>query len=394
MKGLGPRIILDSLREARQAYSDEYLSNIFSFYQMICRFCKILALGLFMVAMGTPSANAFLGFSSRSSDKKVLNAEELSSQETKASAALVKARDYEQAGKIRQARDVYKDITKNYARTDAAAEAKYGYARMLETGGDGRKAFDQYQELVTNYRNSPNFNEAISRQYAIADALRNSKKKGFLGIGSAIQPSKLIEMFEKISTTAPFTEWAPKSLLNVGYVQTGLGETDAAIAAFQKVVEKYPGTDYAKEGQYQVFKLRGVTAEKSNSPLKDRAQAEAGLDFLNQNPSDQRTAEVRADLQQIEEKSMEKLYDTGVFYEKSGKVESARVYYREVVKNPNSAWAAKAQQRLAALDSTQPENKEKGPKINLNPLKKDKVEMRTSDDSVVPLPNQTQAASE
>ncbi len=135
------------------------------------------------------------------------------------------------------------------------------------------------------------------------------------------------------------------------------------------------------------FQAPRVTAEKSNSPVKDRAQVEAGLDFVNQNPEDQRANEIKTDMQSIEEARWKKLYNTGAFYEKSGKPDSARVYYREVVKNPNSTWAAKAQERLAVLDNQAAESVEKkagmfGP----NPLKKDKVEMRTSEDEVVPCP--------
>lgn len=346
------------------------------------------ALILTSVTLWTPSASAVLeSLLKKSGEKKVLSAEELSSQQGRAGAELERARGYENNGKFRQARDSYKTISRNYSRTEAGAEAKFGYARMLEKEGDGRKAFDQYQELITNHRNSPNFNEAVQRQFAIADGLRNSKKKGFLGIGAAAQPSQLTEMFEKISVSAPFTEWAPRSLLNIGYVKTEAGEMDPAIASFQKVVDKYPGTEFAKEAQYQIFKLRGVSAEKSNSPVKDRAQVEAGIDFMNQNPQDQRAGEVRTDMQAIEERSMEKLYNTGMFYEKSGKPDSARVYYREVVKNPNTPWAPKAQERLAVLDGGGPvERKASG--FGPLPLKKDKVEMRSSGDEVVPLPAQ------
>jgi outer membrane protein assembly factor BamD len=354
---------------------------------MTC-FSRFLLAGCLAHSATILPSQAFLdSILKRGVEKKVLSAEELTSQEGRAETALAKARAYEQDGKNRQARDTYKSISTNYSRTNAGTEAKFGYGRMLEAEGEGRKAYEVYQELITNHRNSPHFNEAVQRQFTITDALRNSKQKGFLGIGAAAQPSKLVEMFEKISVSAPFTEWAPKSLLNIGYVKTDIGEMEPAIASFQKVVDKYPNTEYAKEAQYQIFKLRGVTAEKSNSPVKDRAQVEAGLDFVNQNPEDQRASEIKTDMQSIEERSMEKLYNTGAFYEKSGKPDSARVYYREVVKSPNSSWAAKAQERLAVLDGQPTDSVEKkaglfGP----NPLKKDKVEMRTSEDEVLPLP--------
>lgn len=347
--------------------------------------------GLLAYSLALEPSHAFLGGMLKREEKKVLSAEQLNSQQGTAEGMLAKAREYETGGKTRQARDTYKSISQNYSRTDAGAEAKFGYARMLEAEGEGRKAFEQYQELIKNHRNTANFNEAVQRQFNIAEGLRTSKKKGFLGIGAAAQPSKLIEMFTQISESAPYTDWAPKSLLNVGYVRNDGGETEPAIAAFQKVVDKYPDTEYAKEAQYQIFKLRGVAAEQSNSPLKNRAQVEAGLDFLNHNPEDQRAAEVKSDMRQIEEQSMEKLYNTGMFYEKSGKPEAARKYYGEVVKNPNTSWAAKAQERLSVIDSGGSVEK-KASMFGPNPLKKDKVEMRTSDDSVVPLPVESASA--
>lgn len=351
------------------------------------RVLKPLLCGAVAFSLGLTSSQAFLGSIKRKSEeKKVLNSDALTTQEESARALLAKAQSQENSGKTRTARDAYKAITRSYPRTVAASEAQYHYARMLDLEKDDKKAFEAYQELVTNYRNAPNFNEAIKRQYEIAEKLRSSNKKGFLGVGAGIQPSKLIEMFEHISKSAPFTEFAPKSLLNIGYVRTELGETEAAITIFKSVVDSYAETEFAKEAQYQIFKLQGVTAEKSNSPVKDRAQVEAGLDFVNQNPEDQRADEIKSNLQSIEERSMEKLYNTGVFYEKSGKPDSARVYFREVVKNPSTIWAAKAQEKLNALDNMPLPVEKKAGVFGPNPLKKDKVEMRTSEDQVVPLP--------
>lgn len=321
----------------------------------------------------------------KSNEKKVLNAEQLSTQEGSADAMLQKAAAYESAGKKRQARDTYKSVGRSYPRTDAGAEGKFNYARLLEAEGDGRKAFEEYQDLITNHRNTPRFNEAIASQFGIADALRKSEKKGFLGLGAPIQPSKLVEMFQFISTSAPHSEYAPKSLLNIGYVRAKVAEMNEAIAAFQSVVDNYAGSSYAKEAQYEIFRLRGVKAEDSESPVMDRAQVEAGLDFVNQNPNDQRAAEIKTDLSDIEARSMEKLYKTGMFYENSGKPESARIYYREVIKNPSTNWASKAQERLNQMDNAPVSVEKKAGLFGANPLKKDKVEMRTSSDEIVPL---------
>ncbi|MDA7920880.1 tetratricopeptide repeat protein [Verrucomicrobiales bacterium] len=347
--------------------------------------------GLSSLLLGTcislilPHSAHSLDLFKRNNGKKILSAEQLSIQEDSADAMLKKAAAYEASGKKRQARDTYKSVSRSYPRTDAGAEGKFNYARLLETDGDGRKAFEQYEDLITNHRNTPRFNEAIGRQFAIAEALRKSDKKGFLGLGAPIQPSQLIEMFQFISTNAPHSDYAPKSLLNIGYVRSKVAEMNEAITAFQSVVDNYSGTSYAKEAQYEIFRLRGVKAEDSESPVMDRAQVEAGLDFVNQNPDDKRANEIKTDLSEIEARSMEKLYKTGMFYENSGKPESARIYYREVIKNPSTQWAGKAQERLNRMDNAPASVNKKAGLFGANPLKKEKVEMRTSADEIVPL---------
>ena len=353
------------------------------------RSIRITVLSLCVFSFGVSNSDAFLGdLLKKGKEKRVINAEELTTQESSAASLLAKAESQRAAGKQRQARDTYKTIVNSYPRTDAAAEAQFQYAKILQNEGDDRKAFEEYEELIANFRNTKNFNEAVKSQFEIAEGLRNSKKKGFLGLGAPVQPSQLIEMFEQISEVAPYTEYAPKSLLNVGHVHSSQGEENLAIMAYRSVVDNYRGTDYATDAQYQIFQLRGIKAEESNSPVEDRAQVEAGIDFMNQNPEDQRTQEIQQNLQEIQLREMEKQYNIGMHYEKSGKPDSARVYYREVVKNPGTPWAAKAQERLNALDRvpTTDAVEKKAGFFGPNPLKKDKVEMRTSDDTVLPLP--------
>jgi len=353
--------------------------NLFSPYPYLL-IAGMIVPGKFVEAQG-------LGGLFKGDSRKVLSAEQLSSQEGSANSLLAKAQQYEQSGKRRQARDTYGRIVKSYPRTDAAAEAQFKVAQIREAEGEGRKAFDEYQELMTTYRNSANFNTALERQFAIAEALRNDTRKGFMGIGVAIQPSKLIEMYESISKNGPFTDYAPRSLLSVGQIQKKLGEKESAIKAFQSVVDEYATSKYATEAQYEIYQIRGIKAEESNSPNQDRAQMEAGLDFVNQNPEDQRAQEIKSDMQQIEERSIEKLFTTGQYYEKMNKPESARIYYREVVKNPNTPYFSQAQERLAVIDGASSSVSNRTRFMGSKPKNKDKLEMRTSGDEVIPLPS-------
>lgn len=321
----------------------------------------------------------------RKSDRRI-DADAYATQQGNANAKLEKAISYEKTGKTRRARDSYRSIVKSYPRTDAAAEAQYRYASLLHASGDLRKAFDEYQDLISQFRNSPHFAEVVQRQFDIAEKLRTSRKRGFLGFGASIQPSEMIEMFNQVADSAPQTELAPKSMLNIAQVHLEQERLAAALTTYQQVLNTYPSSNFATEAQYKIFQIRGVNAENSNSPVEDRAQVEAGIDFVNSNPEDARSSQIRAGLDEIEARSMEKLFNTGQFYEKSSKPESARVYYREVVKNPDTPWAAKAQERLNALDNIPVSVEKRASFFGSNPLKKDSLKMRTSDDDVLPLP--------
>ena len=352
---------------------------------MIRKFPFVLCAG---VVLSLSTAEAQFSFSNLFKNKRDerVGAEEYATQQDNAQSRLDKAISYENSGKSKQARDAYRSIVKSYPRTDAAAEAQFRYANMLDVTGDSRKAFEAYQDLITKFRNTNHFNESVQRQFDIAEDMRRSERKGFFGIGASIQPSTLIEMFDQVARSVPQSELAPKSMLSIAEIHLEQEDRVSAESFYQKVVNTYPSTPHATEAQYQIFKIRGVTAANSNSPNEDRSQREAGIDFVNSNPNDQRAAEIRSGLDDIEARSMEKLFNTGRFYEKSGKPESARVYYREVVKNPNTPWAAKAQERLSAIDNAPVSIEKKASFFGANPLKKESVEMRTSDDEVLPMP--------
>ena len=282
-------------------------------------------------------------------NEKVVTGPELANQESKASASFQKAQGYEQSGKLKQARDLYRSIVRNYPNTKVAAEAQFRNAQIRDQEGNGRKAYDEYKTLITKYRGSPHFQTAIERQFNIAERLRTSGKKGFLGLGAAIQPSELKKMYEQIADSAPRTQYAPRSLMAMGDIAAQQAQKPEAIGHYQMVVDNYLGTPYASDAQFEIYKLRGQTAERSNSPSEDRAQVDAGLDFVAQNPQDQRSEQVKAGLQQIEERSLEKMFNTGQFYEKSGKPDSALVYYREIVAKPHSKYYARASQRIQEI---------------------------------------------
>ena len=305
------------------------------------------------VLLSHPSdADAIFGFGNK--DKAVLSADDLASQEVAGQKMISNIRAREGSLSSRKQRGMYKDVVKNYPRTESAGEAQFKIGELRENDGDLKKAFQEYQTFITEHPKNPRFGEAVKRQYEIAKALMESPKKGFLGIGAAIQPSKLIEMFEQISSNAPFSEYAPLSMFNIGLVNRTQNNFDAAIDAFDAVVEEYPNSHLHSKAMLQKFEMLGSVAENSNNPQNVRAQREAGQDALNQLSGEQ-AAEIRAEMGKLEDKQNEKDFNIARFYEKQGNLKSAVVYYREVTSRPStSEYYPLAKERLDQLLAADP----------------------------------------
>lgn len=53
--------------------------------------------------------------------------------------------------------------------------AQFRHCRSLRKTGNSMKAFDAYQELITSHRQTPQFSEALDRQFGIAMQSRSEK---------------------------------------------------------------------------------------------------------------------------------------------------------------------------------------------------------------------------
>lgn len=370
-----------------------------------------LAVSAAVLLVSPSDADAIFGFGKK--EPAVLSADALASQEAAGQKMLANIRAQESQLSSRKARSMYGDIVKKYPRTEAAGEAQFKLGELRESESNLKKAFKEYQTFITDHPKSPRFGEAVKRQYDVAKALMESDKKGFLGIGAAIQPSDLIEMFEQISANAPFSEYAPLALFNIGIVNRTQNNFDEAIDAFDAVVEEYPDSHLRADAMLQKFEMLGNAADRSNNPQNVRAQREAGEDALNQLSGDQ-AASIRAEMGKLEDKQNEKDFNIGRFYEKQGNLPSAAVYYREVIGRPStSEFYALAKERLdilIAIDpsiaSSAPQPRRQAPVPAPTPvpaqqnvkdrsdylgppvpaLPNTKPAMRTSADDVVPIP--------
>ena len=274
-----------------------------------------------------------------------------------------KARADEENGKHSSAMSRYEAVAKKYPNSVYAPEAFYRAARLRLERRQYSKAFDQFQIVTSRYPNSTHFNEIIGDQYGIASALIDGKRPRYFGwIPGFKNRAKGIEYFEKILETAPYSDYAPLTLMSIARGHQKLGQPDEAIDALDRMINSYQQSLLAPDAY---FKLAQAHASLVQGPYYDQASTKQAItyfeDFLILFPNDANIPAVDKGLTDVRTTFAESKIKIGDFYfYKRDNYKAARVFYNEAITSyPDSAAAAEARKRLTAVDAA--ETKAKNP---------------------------------
>jgi outer membrane protein assembly factor BamD len=204
------------------------------------------------------------------------------------------------------------------------------------------------------YPNSPHFNQIIGEQYLIANDLLEGKRTRYFGwIPGFKNRAKGIEFFQMILETAPHSDYAPLSLMNVARGHKKLGQTDEAIDALDRMINDYQQNLLAPDAY---FKLAQTHASLVQGPAYDQASTQQAItyyeDFLILFPANSNSVDVEKGLAGVRKTFAESKIVIGDFYfYKRDNFKAARVLYNEAITSyPDSSVAEVARQRLAEVD--------------------------------------------
>jgi outer membrane protein assembly factor BamD (BamD/ComL family) len=251
-------------------------------------------------------------------------------------AAYQKALQADQAGNPKKAVKLYKAAADTYPSAKDSATARYRQAQIHEQLGEPLEAANAYNNFVVRYQGNSNYSKAIARQAAIANEAADGRIKSGL-FGSSVEPKKSILLLEQVRNAAPQSTAAPLAQAKIAQVYLSNKNPVEAIAAYRKVVMDWPDSDEAAESQYQIGMILIQQAKKGNQDMGnlDRAR-EAFQDYLNRYSGKNRSVEVKYQLANLVAQDVQRSYDVAEFYRRKGDYESARFYYREVMKNQKS----------------------------------------------------------
>ena len=261
------------------------------------------------------------------------------------------AQTAEKGGDFKRAIKAYKNLVKHHPKDKLAPTALYQAGKLQEQLHDYTPAADSFRELVERYPSSPHFEEAIEGQFRAGETYLNGKKLKILGIGVASALDRAVTIFANVVRTAPYGKYTARAQFDIGLAREKQGANDAAIQAYQAVVDKFPNEPVAVDAQYQIGYIWFTAAEKGTKDAAAAANAKTAFqDFLFHYPKSEKAAQARANLDILEHKQTANSYKVAKFYDKQKYYRAAVIYYNEVIRQqPGSEESSEAKKRIDQL---------------------------------------------
>jgi len=257
----------------------------------------------------------------------------------------------EKEGNAKRAIKAYKSLVKRYPKDILAPGALYRSAQLQEQLHDYTPAAASFGQLVEKYPGSPHFEEAIEAQFRIGEIYLNGKKLKVLGIPVASALDRAVTIFANVVRTAPYGRSTARAQFDIGLAREKQGANDAALQAYQAVVDKFPNEPVAVDAQYQIGYIWFTAAQTGTKDAAASSNAKTAFqDFLFHYPKSEKAAQARANLDILEHKQTANSYKVAKFYDKQKYYRAAVIYYNEVIRQqPGSEESNDAKKRIDQL---------------------------------------------
>lgn len=265
------------------------------------------------------------------------------------------ARNAEEARSDRRALKLYKRVADRYPNSVYAAEALYRTGLIRQKRKEYYKAFDAFQQMLQRYPSSEKFSQVVAEQYRIASLLLDGARSYMWGVIPGLKNrEKAIEYFEQIVANAPYSDYAPLSLMNIARGHQRMDATEEAIDALDRMINNYPQNLLTPDAY---LKLAQTHSSLVDGAYYDQASTKEAItyyeDYLIQFPGDAGAASAEKGLAEMKSMLAEsKMILADYYYKYRRNYKAARVFYNEAITTyPDSPVAARARTMLADVDA-------------------------------------------
>src|SRR5215468_9194562 len=257
----------------------------------------------------------------------------------------------EKEGNPKRAIRAYKTLVKRHPKDALASTALYRAAQLQEQTHQYTSAADSYLQLVERYPSSAHFDDAIEGQFRVGEVYLSGKKLRVLGIPIASALDRAVTIFANVVRTAPYGKYTARAQFNIGMAREKQGANDAAIQAYQAVVDKFPNEPIAVDAQYQIGYIWFTASQLGTNDAAAANNAKTAFqDFLFHYPKSEKSAQARKDLDLLEHKQTNNSFKVAKYYDKQKYYRAAVIYYNEVIRQqPGSEESNQAKKRIDQL---------------------------------------------
>jgi len=268
-------------------------------------------------------------------------------------------------GQTKAARKAFEALKEDFPEIAGPNLDKFIKAELLLSRRKLTKAARTYDKLLTDFPHTKLRQAALERQFAIGTAFLGDQKKTVLGFLKISGYAEGIRIMEKVTDRAGIDStmgveaaiavarnYEKREKLQEAYLkwweislewQTGIIGRDALLGMAQAKHAIYNKNPENKRPFYDASCLRSAKSYYERFRLLY--------------PEDAKTYGVDRILNEISEQLANKEYVTGQYYQKTGNIQSANLYYNMVVTNwPESAAAEGARSMLNHLTSNTMKN--------------------------------------
>lgn len=241
----------------------------------------------------------------------------------------------------------------HYPKAREAADAQFYIGVCLEDQGRLHDAFKEYQTVIDKYPFSERSSEIVQKQYDIGIKLLEGKgNRGVISRTFAGSDDTIVDIFNAVIKNAPYGKLAAPARYKIGLYLSQNDLHQEARDEFEKVINDYPDSEWAKAAKYQIALS---DAKRSTAPQYDQkitqAAAEEFKEFVEHYPDADLSVEAREQIHRLKEKEAESNFKIAAFYEKQKKYSAAKIYYQIIADEfKHSRLAADALRKIQELN--------------------------------------------
>ncbi|MBF0522125.1 MAG: outer membrane protein assembly factor BamD [Candidatus Omnitrophica bacterium] len=242
-------------------------------------------------------------------------------------------------------------LLQHYPKAKQAPEAQFYLGQVYEDQDNLYQAFKEYQTVIDKYPFSELSAKIIQKEYAIAVELIEGKTKKGTFLDVFKDEYSVVDIFRTIIKNAPYGELAAQSQYKIALYLQEKKMYQEARDEFEKTINDYPESEWAKAAKYQIAK---TDSQRSTKAAYDQKVTQSAVkeyeEFLKTNPDAELSKQAKDQVHKLRDKEAENNFMAAKFYEKQKNYKSAKIYYQTIVDDySESSWAPQALKKIREL---------------------------------------------